>query len=152
MLIRLHPLDHDPYAALRYPEYRNFILASFLFTIAILIQEVALGYELYTMTRDPLALGLIGLTEAVPFIGLSLFGGHIADRKSKRRIILWSVSAITAGSLVLHLFARAGAAGQIPTSVLIGVIYATIFLIGICRAFQSPAASSLRAFLVPITV
>jgi MFS family permease len=152
MSTRSFPAVRDPYAALRYVEYRNFIAASFLFTIAILIQEVALGYELYTMTHDPLALGLIGLAEAAPFIGLTLFGGHIADRKSKRRIILWSVSAITAGSLVLHLFARGGAAGRIPTSVLIGVIYGTIFLIGVCRAFQSPAASSLRAFLVPITV
>lgn len=146
------PTVNDPYAALRYPEYRNFIFGSFLFTIALLIQEVALGYELYTITRDPLALGLIGLAEAVPFIGLSLFGGHIADRKSKRRIILWSVGAITAGSLFLHVFARAGASATVSTSVLVGVIYSTVFVIGVCRAFQSPAASSLRAFLVPITV
>ena len=145
------PTVRDPYAALRYPEYRNFIVASFLFTIALLIQEVALGYELYTITRDPLALGMVGLAEALPFIGLSLFGGHIADRKSKRRIILWSVAVITAGSLFLHVFARASASGGIPTSVLVGVIYATVFLIGLCRAFQSPAASSLRAFLITIT-
>lgn len=141
---------NDPYAALRYPEYRHFIIASFLLTIALLSQEVALGYELYSITRDPLALGLTGLAEAVPFIALSLYGGHIADRMSKRRIILWSVSAITAGSLFLHLFAR-GREG-ISTGTLVGVIYGTVFLIGVCRAFQSPAASSLRAFLVPITV
>ena len=141
----------DPYAALRYPEYSNFIAATLLFTIALLVQEVALGYELYTITRDPLALGLTGLAEAVPFIGLSLYGGHIADRKSKRQIILWSVAVITASSLFLHLFARAAASGQIPMSVVVGVIYATVFLIGLCRAFQSPAAASLRAFLVPIT-
>jgi MFS family permease len=145
------PSVRDPYAALRYPEYRNFIIATFLFTIALLIQEVALGYELYTITHDPLALGLTGLAEAVPFIGLSLYGGHLADRKSKRQIILLSVAVITAGSLLLHLFARAGASESVPQSVLVGVIYATVFLIGLCRAFQSPAASSLRAFLVPIT-
>lgn len=145
------PTVHDPYAALRYTEYRNFIAGSFLFTIALLIQEVALGYELYTITRDPLALGITGLAEAVPFIGLSLFGGHLADRKSKRRIILWSVGGITAGSLFLHLFARAGASASVSTPILVGVIYSTVFLIGVCRAFQSPAASSLRAFLVPIS-
>jgi hypothetical protein len=83
----LSPFVRDPYAALRYPEYRNFIIATLLFTIALLIQEVALGYELYIITRDPLALGLTGLAEAVPFIGLSLYGGHIADRKSKHRVI-----------------------------------------------------------------
>ncbi len=152
MLTGSFPTAHDPYAALRYPEYRNFIFGSFLFTIALLIQEIALGYELYTITHDPLALGLTGLAGAVPFIGLSLFGGHLADRKSKRRIILWSVGAITAGSLFLHVFARASASATVSTPVLIGVIYSTVFLIGVCRAFQSPAASSLRAFLVPITV
>ena len=152
MPTRTFSSGQDPYAALRFPEYRNFILGSFLFTIALLIQEVALGYELYTITRDPLALGLTGLAEAVPFIGLSLFGGHLADRKSKRQIILWSVGAITGGSLFLHLFGRAGESAAVSTAVLVGVIYTTVFLIGVCRAFQSPAAASLRAFLVPITV
>lgn len=148
---QLSPSVPDPYAALRYPEYRNFIIASLLFTIALLIQEVALGYELYTITRDPLALGLTGLAEAVPFIGLSLYGGHIADRKSKRQIIIWSVGIITAGSIFLHLFARAARSGHVQPSILVGVIYTTVFLIGLCRAFQSPAASSLRAFLVPVS-
>lgn len=146
----LFPSVRDPYAALRFPEYRNFIIASFLFTVALLVQEVALGYELYIVTRDPLALGLTGLAEAVPFIGLSLYGGHIADRNSKRRIILFSSGIITVGSFVLHLVARADAAHHIPTSLLVGVIYGMVFLIGLCRAFQSPAAMSLRAFLVPV--
>ena len=148
----ISPPRHDPYAALRYPEYRNFISASLLFSVALLIQEVALGYELYTITHDPLALGLTGLAQALPFIGLSLFGGHLADRKSKKRIILVSVTVITAGSLFLQFFARAGASGTIPTHIIVGVIYVTVFLIGLCRAFQVPAASSLRAFLVPATV
>lgn len=142
--------SHDAYAALRYPEYRNFVAASFLFTIALLIQEVALGYEVYTMTHDPLALGLIGLAEALPFIGLSLYGGHIADRRSKRQIILWSVAIITMSSILLHAFARGATASAVSASVVVGIIYLTVFLIGLCRAFQSPAAASLRAFLVPI--
>ena len=142
----------DPYAALRFKAYRSFIGASFLFTIALLIQEVALGYELYRLTRDPLALGLTGLAEVIPFISLSLFGGHLADRASKRKIIRTSVAFISAGSLLLHLFARGSESGLVSTSLLVGVIYSTVFLIGVCRAFQSPAASSLRAFLVPITV
>ena len=83
--------NSDPYIAFRYPEFRSLVLGSFLLTIALLAQEVAIGYELYRITRDPLALGLIGLVEAVPFISLSLVGGHIADRYSKRRILLLSV-------------------------------------------------------------
>jgi MFS family permease len=137
---------------LRYPAYRNFITASFLFTIAFLIQEVSLGYELYRITRDPLALGLTGLATFVPFIGLSLFGGHLADRMSRRLIILVAVGVITLGSVFLHFFARSAEEGNISPSVLVPVIYATVFMIGVCRAFQAPAASSLRASLVPIAV
>ncbi len=145
-------LIRDPYAALRYPAFRNFITASFLFTMAFLIQEVSLGYELYTVTRDPLALGLTGLATFVPFIGLSLFGGHLADRISRRLIILVSVGVITLGAIVLSFFARSAESGAISPTLLVPVIYTTVFMIGVCRAFQAPAASSLRAFLVPITV
>lgn len=144
-------LVHDPYAALRFPEYRNFIISSFLLTVALLIQEVALGYEIYSITKDPLALGFIGLAEALPFIGLSLYGGHIADRKSKRTIILFSTGTIAVGSILLHIFAHEYETSTgIPASYLVAVMYATVFLVGLCRAFQSPAASSLRAFLVPV--
>jgi len=111
------------------------------------MQEVAIGYELYRITHDPLALGLIGLVEAIPFISLSLFGGHVADRYSKRKILLWSVGCIALCSTVLQFVARWQ--GAIDPALLLFTIYSTIFVIGLCRAFQSPTATSLRAFLVP---
>jgi MFS family permease len=126
--------------------------ATFLFTVAFFIQEVSLGYELYVITRDPLALGLVGLATFVPFIGLSLFGGHIADRMSRRLIIMVSAGVIMLGSVFLCLSARAAERGDIPATALVPVIYVTVFMIGVCRAFQAPAAASLRAFLVPIAV
>ncbi|MGB2868523.1 MAG: MFS transporter [Bacteroidota bacterium] len=138
----------DPYQSLRYPEFRNYLLASFLLTVALLVQEVIIGYELYKVTHDPLALGLTGLAEALPFIGLSLFGGHIADRVSKRKIILWSVASVFVCSVMLHLFARN--AQRVSPTALVAVMYAVIAFIGVCRAFQSPASASLRAFLTPI--
>jgi MFS family permease len=112
-----------------------------------MIQEVAIGYELYRITHDPLSLGLIGLVEAIPFISFSLFGGHIADRYSKRKILLWSVGCIALCSAVLVFFSRRHD-DLSPTGLLL-TIYSTIFVIGLCRAFQSPTATSLRAFLVP---
>ena len=66
----------DPYSALRFPEFRYFITAQFLFTVAILIQEVVVSFYLYEITHDPLSLGLIGLFEAIPYISLALFGGY----------------------------------------------------------------------------
>jgi len=107
---------------------------------------------MYTITRDPLALGLIGLAAFLPFVGFSLFGGHLADRMSRRLIILVAVGVITLGSIFLHFFARSAESGNISPSVLVPVIYATVFMIGVCRAFQAPAVSSLRANLIPIQV
>jgi len=140
----------DPYGALRYPEFRNLVLASFLLTIGLLAQEVAIGYELYRITHDPLALGLVGLIEAVPFISLSLYGGHIADRYSKRKTLLWSVAGIAASSLTLHVLSERSV--HLPQATMVLAIYATIFIIGLCRAFQSPTATALRAFLVPVSL
>ena len=58
----------DPYAALRYSDFRYFLGTQFSYTVAVLIQEVVLGYYLYDVTGDPLTLGLIGLFEAVPYL------------------------------------------------------------------------------------
>lgn len=142
--------DHDPYASLRYPEFRNLVVATFVLTVALLAQEIAIGYELYRITRDPFALGMIGLVEAIPFISFSLFGGHIADRASKRKILLWSVGCIAAASGVLQLVSRQQ--DFLPRPVLLFVIYGAIFIIGLCRAFQSPTATSLRGILVPVAL
>jgi MFS family permease len=142
--------DRDPYASLRYPEFRSLVVATFTLTVALLAQEIAIGYELYRITRDPFALGMIGLVEAIPFISFSLFGGHIADRAGKRKILLWSVGCIGAASAVLQIASRRQE--HLSGSVLLFVIYGAIFVIGLCRAFQSPTANSLRGILVPVAL
>jgi MFS family permease len=140
-------INIDPYASFRYPEFRYLIAASFLLTMALMIQEVAIGYELYRITHDPLALGLIGLAEAIPFISFTLFGGHVADRSSKRKVLMWSVGGIALSSMMLQIFSRQQ--DQIHQPVLLAAIYGAIFIIGFCRAFLSPTAMSLRGILVP---
>ncbi|MGD0590435.1 MAG: MFS transporter [Bacteroidota bacterium] len=140
-------INIDPYASFRYPEFRYLVTASFLLTMALMIQEVAIGYELYRITRDPLALGLIGLVEAIPFISFTLYGGHVADRSSKRKVLMWSVGGIALSSMMLQFFTRQQ--DQIRQPVLLVAIYGSIFVIGLCRAFLSPTATSLRGILVP---
>jgi MFS family permease len=139
----------DPYAALRYPEFRRLTATTFLITAAILIQEVVLGYEVYLMTRDPLALGLVGLAEAVPFIALALFGGHLADRRERLTLMRWSLGTIMLGSLVLAVLMRPSLREGLSTATQLVAIYGTVFLLGLARGIYSPAASSLKAFLVP---
>ncbi|GAB3930062.1 MFS transporter [Larkinella terrae] len=140
---------NDPYAALRYPEFRFFAANSFLITATLLIQEVILGYELYKMTHDPLALGLVGLAEALPFISLSLFGGHVADRREKRSILQISLSVIIFGSIILYLVFQPSVVAHLSKTAQLVVIYGVFVLIGTAKGFYSPTSSSLKPFLVP---
>jgi len=144
-----NPAIPDAYAALRHPEFRAYIAASTIHNIALLLQEVVIAYELYKITRNPLALGFTGLAAAIPFISLSLFGGHIADRLSKRTIILWTVVLVTLSTAGLYVCVIAAESNRLSSDALVAMFYFVIFFIGLCRAFRAPAVSSLRAFLVP---
>lgn len=139
--------NKDPYAALRFPEFRAFIVGNSVFTMALLMQEVVLSYEIYKITHNPLALGLIGLAEVVPYICLALFGGHFADTRDKKRILQISLSFIILGSFIL-LYAAMNLQGA-QQDFQIYAIYFVIFLIGLSKGFFSPAASSLNPFLIP---
>jgi hypothetical protein len=71
---------HDPYAALRTGNFRWFVINILTLTIAIQIQGVVVAWQIYEVTHDPLSLGMIGLAEALPFICVALYAGHVADR------------------------------------------------------------------------
>lgn len=149
MLVPNQPQASGPYAALRYPEFSRLAAASMLLTLAMLAQEVALSYELYLMTHDPLTLGLIGLAEAVPFIAIALIGGHLADRREKRSLLLGSLALIFLVSGWLLWTTQDHTRALLSQSSLLLAIYAAIAVIGFARGFFSPASSSLKAFLVP---
>jgi MFS family permease len=138
--------NHDPYAALRYPNFRRLILAYSTTTIAREAQIVVVGWQVFAVTNDPLSLGLIGLSEALPFIAVALYAGHVADRVNRRAIaiigtigIALSVVALLAFTLMPKVF---GAHRVWP-------IYAVIFASGIARSFTRPAVSALSAELIP---
>lgn len=143
------PSRHDPYAALRFPEFRRLILGGLLLTAAIQIQAVVIAYELYRLTRDPLMLGLVGLAEALPFIGLALFGGVLADRRDKVALMQVATAVMLVGSAVLLWTTRPGALGDEPRGLTLAVIYGVLSVLGLARGIYSPASASLRAFLVP---
>ena len=77
-----------PYAVLQIRDFRFFILARLFVTLGIQVQAVAVGLQVYEITKDPLSLGLIGLSEAIPAISVSLYAGHLADIVPRRKIIL----------------------------------------------------------------
>lgn len=121
---------------------------NFLLTFAFLIQEVIIGYELYRITHDPMAIGIVGLAEAIPFILLSIFGGHYADKLSKKKLML-STIVLTAFASVFLFFMSMRLLSSADAEDIKYVIWGVIFFIGTCRAFFSPASGALKAFLVP---
>jgi MFS family permease len=134
----------DPYAPLRFAPFRWFIVSLFPATLAQQVQAVVVGWQIYALTRDPLALGLIGLSEALPFIGVALFAGHVADRIDRRRVSIISlvVMLLCSATLLAMSFRLAPGSAIWP-------IYVVIALSGVARSFLTPARSALAAELVP---
>lgn len=137
----------DPYAALRIVDFRMFILARFCVTLAIQIQGVVVGYQVYELTKDPLSLGLIGLAEAIPSITVSLYAGHVADVVKRKGIIVTCVLTLLLCSSSLLFFTTDPGAFILQFGVV--PIYSVIFFTGIARGFLSPANFSFMPQLIP---
>ena len=136
-----YPADHDPYAALRYRDFRRFVAASVLSTVGTEMQGVAVGWELYERTGSALALGLVGLVQAVPVLLLALPAGQLADRVSRKGIVLATQVVLVAASLGLAAVSRARGP--------VGWMYACLALVGVAGAFAFPARWALLPQLVP---
>lgn len=143
------PTQHDSFAALRHKDFCIVTLNQFCLTLGILIQEVIVSYSLYKLTHDPLTLGLIGLAEAIPFIVLSLWGGYIADKLNKQRIMQICLLFSWPVPLILVALFHYAKQGVISNDTLALGVYGVIFILGTIRGFYSPAVSSLKPFLVP---
>jgi MFS family permease len=138
---------HDPYAVLRNPDYRWFIASLGLITLGLQMQGVVVGWQVYDRTGDPLALGLVGLSEALPFLAVALFGGHAADRLNRLRLCMVSTLSLAVCSALLLSFTWHFTSGPLATAV--APIYGIIFLTGIVRAFYRPANVALGTDLLP---
>ncbi|MCX6168884.1 MAG: MFS transporter [Ignavibacteriales bacterium] len=137
----------DAYASLRIKDYRRFVAARFLLTFGIQMQSVIVGWQIYELTHDALSLGLIGMAEAIPFLCIALFAGHVADKINRKNIILSStfvyfVCAISLFLVATRFHTSLSLYGTIP-------IYTIIFITGIARGFIFPATSAFAAQLVP---
>ncbi len=139
----------DPYAALRFPNFRRYITGLLALTISIQVQGTVVGWQIYDLTGDPLALGLIGLAEALPFIMSALWAGHVADQHDRRRIVLWAMGVLICCSASLLVLARAD---DLANPARVAAIYLVIIVSGVARAFLHPARQALSAELVPRAV
>ena len=121
----------------------------FFFTFAYQMQTVIIGYYIYKLTGSKSALGFIGLAEAVPAISIALYGGYIADKSEKKRLMLIIFSAMWLASLVLLLVTMPQARQYISSRVELMLIYLMIFVVGLGRGFYGPTTFSIMARIIP---
>lgn len=168
-------LVHDPYAAFRFRAYSFFAAGNLLSIIGRQMLAVAVEWEIYARTHSATALGLVGLVIAIPVVGFSLPAGHLADRFSRRKIILVTqiCSALASAALALiswkHLVipqvAGIRAANQGLNAIAtvferhhpafhfddpsVPLIYLLLLVAGISRSFGWAARASFFPNLVP---
>jgi MFS family permease len=128
---------------LRLRDFQALIVTRFTAWFVLSGLTIVVGYQVYELTRDPLVLGLLGLVEALPALALSLFAGHIADRRDRRTIYVISQLAMTGTIVALALLSldpsRFGMAG----------IFAVVFVTGIAAGFQRPASTAFEVQVIP---
>ena len=131
----------DRYAVLRNRDFTAFLAARFLATLAVQMQTVAVGWQVYEVTRDPLDLGLVGLSQFLPFVLLVLPAGHLADSRDRRRILTACFALEALCALLLLAFAWRGLTSAAP-------VFAVMVLFGTARAFAMPTGQALLPNLV----
>jgi MFS family permease len=116
-------------------------------TAATLMQAVIVGWQLYDITKNPLSLGMIGLTEVIPQVSIALFAGHFVDIWDRKRIIFRTSFLLLLGSAIL----LASSLESDVTRLVVGTapIFITIFIVGLVRGILMPANTALLGQLVP---
>ncbi|MFM7015285.1 MAG: MFS transporter [Bacteroidota bacterium] len=143
---------HDPFSALRIKDFRLFLSAKFLITVAGQMQAIIASWLIYEKTKDPFSLGLIGLAEAIPALALALPGGLIADRFSRKKIMFFSTLLMILSSLVLCLYTYPDLVVHFSDNWIfnsVGTLYLIIFLVGLARGFYVPAQAAYWAQILP---
>ena len=135
------PGPRDAFAAFRHPAVARFAVGRFLAAMASTSVSVAVGWQLYEKTGSTWALGLVGLVEVIPIVGLALPAGVAADRFPRRRVAMGA-----------HLTLAACAAALVALSALDGptsLYYPVLFAIGVGMAFRGPSVGAMLPQLVP---
>ena len=137
-----HP--HPTRALLALPEFRALLGARGLAALGMSAIATVVAFQTWEVTGEPLALGILGLVQAIPALGLMLFGGHVADRRDRRSIVLTTGSLLALGALVLAFISLTGDAASFAG------ILAVVFLIGIAAGFERPALVAFETQVIPI--
>lgn len=135
-----HGQTFEPF---RWPDFRRLFVATACATLASRALAVVLGYQVFEITSQPLALGMLGLIEAIPALSLALYGGHVADRRDRRSVLHVTLAALAVCGLLLCAVSLYEGKAQLL------VLYTVVLVIGTARGFAEPAAAALEAQVVP---
>nr|WP_294906044.1 MFS transporter [uncultured Lacibacter sp.] len=144
-------LSNDPFESVRITEFRNFIIGRFLFIMGLRMMGTLVGWWMYELTGDPLALGLVGLAEVIPAVSMALYAGHVVDLSDRRNMILRSVLSYGLCVALLIFVSTAYFEDSFGKSTITTLIYIVIFITGITRAFSGPSFGAILSQLVPKT-
>jgi MFS family permease len=131
--------------ALRHRDFRRYAIGRFCATLAWQMLGVAVGWQVYAITRDPLDLGLVGLAQFLPFLALVLPGGQLADRADRRLVMVCAYAVEALCAVVLIAFTVSGSREVWP-------VFLAMALFGAGRAFWMPSGQAMVVNLVPADV
>jgi MFS family permease len=135
---------HDPYAVFRHASFRWFVVSLLAMVMAAQVQLVVVGWEIYQLTQDPLSLGLLGLSEVIPYLAVALYAGHVVDRQDRRKVSLAALVVLFGAALALFVMALVE---PVPTRA--WPFYVIFGACGLARSFLQVARSALVAEVVP---
>jgi MFS family permease len=140
---------NDPYAALRFKEFNIFLLLRFVMVFGWSMQFIVIEWEVYSLTKSALSLGIVGLMEVVPAISMALFAGHIVDQNEKKGLLLKCILGFFVISFGLFLLTWPQFNSGYSSQFILYSIYFLVFLGGLVRAFLGPTIFSLLSLIVP---
>jgi MFS family permease len=134
---------------LRITEYRNFITARFFYIMALRTVTTVVGWRIYELTHNALAIGLIGLSEFLPAFGLALYAGHVIDKSDKRKLLLITTACYGVCVAGLITISAGSVIHSMDVHWIQWITYSIIFCTGVIRAFAGPALTAIIAQIVP---
>ncbi len=134
---------------LRVTEYRHLITARFFYIMALRMVTTVVGWRIYEITRNPFAIGLLGLSEFLPAFTLALYAGHVIDKSDKRLMLTRTTFSYLLCVGALIAISTHYATARLSVSWMQWTIYGIIFLTGVIRAFAGPTITAIIAQIVP---
>lgn len=135
------PAVYDAYAAMRRGDFRRYWIGNVLSILGRQMQTVTVVWEVYKRTGDPFDVGLVGLVQVIPVLSLALVAGHVADRVDRKLVV--------SCAMALSVLASLGLAAVSFFEWHLAGTFASLFLLGVARAFMQPSKNSLVPQLVP---